>query len=189
MNYNNVKLATYLFETWQCDDQRDFNSLKKTISRLLQELNINSAEILKLTVEAYRLHAEIDDNIHIVDEYKIRKIMKINQKKCAKLISKIFEINGAERFKEIGEHHAAWWFNYILKNHSKKKKFYVWISWHILMENYYIIKKLLPSIICAYYLIKAGLFGHDQRNKEIGIKILEKYWQKMTESGIKPLMI
>jgi hypothetical protein len=175
-------LANLLINIWENHDRRSLKKTESSIKNLFRKLKIYNPKVTKQIAKAYFIHAKIDDLVKKTDNeqdirYKIKKYDLQTRKQLELPLKQL----GVQNYKQVAKHHSCWWYNFLLRNHTNNPKFYLFISWHILLEHYYMLGKIIPTILCSIFLIIGGKYGH-KRDNHLGEKALTLYWKHLLKN-------
>lgn len=175
------QLGKYFGRFWLYHDTRQFDNLYKTAVSFLLNLGYDSEKSKEIALHikrAYELHGEIDN---IVFEKKLTKVNKdfINRYKhsIAQEMNFAFKIAGFRNHEKLSYYHSSWWIDFSFTHISSNKLFYLKILWHLFILQLIKFGKLFPAICATHRLCLAGIYGHNERNKNRLIFELTEFWK------------
>jgi hypothetical protein len=177
MNEKTINLGKLHADIWWAHDEKEFDRLSHSASRLFQELGFpkkNSNKAGKYVSKAYYYYDKAGKYDKLGDktkrEYYFKKVLefqiKVREVLNEKTITAYFE--------------NFWWREFHYRKYLKVFPF-------MLLQQIFKYQKfnLMIPLKCTMNIVRAGVRGHDERNKEMAIKYLSKYWDLLLKHNMK----
>lgn len=163
------KLATLQTRIWFLYDKKKFKELSKTATKLFIALDFSKKKSILSGKHVSNAHFFYDKAVEEDEKgnnekrnYYFRKALE-EQIKIRKILSE--DIRAAYYENE-------WWKKFHYGNYVGLLP-YMFCQQMVMYKGY----NFLIPLRTTYYLIKAGLEGHNKRKINVAIKYLEKYWE------------
>lgn len=179
-----IKRAELLIDIWNKHDQRNFEGLEESVSRLLSLSGVrNSKESARFIARAYKMHGGWDDNSEIKIEIfgRLDSIWSAIENELKHALKAL----GVDYYNKSAYHHTCWWMYYSALNLFKGKKITVILKrylcyclalWHIFSDHLIKTASYIGAIRCTYLLFKGAKYAHTCKDYELGKKYLARYW-------------
>lgn len=162
-------LADIQSKIWFLHDEKKFKEISRTASKLFTILGFPRKEskvVGKYVSDAYFFYDKAGEQDKkgnkVKREYYFQKVLE-DQIKIRKLLGE----NILAAYYE-----NKWWVKFHYRNYFGQFP-YMFSQQLIKYKGY----NFTIPIKTTYYLIKAGLEGHNKRKRDIAAKYLEKYWE------------
>lgn len=163
------KLALLQSKIWFLHDEKKFKELGEAASELFYLLGFSKRKSMlagKYTVKAQYFYKIAGEEGKKEDKEKREYFFKRTLKEQIKIRKLLGEDVRAAYYEN------KWWREFQYKNYLGVI-LYIFRQQMIMYKSY----NFLIPIKATYYLIKAGLEGHNKRKMDIATKYLEKYWK------------